>query len=93
LTQKHQLGYLTNLAGGLKKELVSQIKQGVKMEFFLTLPLAIKVTLCLSVVVLGILSVSAGATLVVTGIGLAAAAWPVTVTIALGGLFVITLSY
>ncbi len=63
------------------------------MEFFLTLPLVIKVILILSVVVLGILSVSVGATLITTGIGLAAAAWPVTITIALGGLFVITLSY
>lgn len=63
------------------------------MEFFLTLPVAIKVILILSVVVLGILSVSVGATLITTGIGLAIGAWPVTITIALGGLFVITLSY
>lgn len=63
------------------------------MEFFLTLPLAIKVILILSVVVLGILSVSGGATLIATGLALAGAGWPVTITIALGGLLVITLSY
>ncbi len=63
------------------------------MEFFLTLPEAIKVILVLSAIVLAILSVSVGATLIVTGIGLAIGTWPVTITIALCGLFVITLSY
>jgi hypothetical protein len=63
------------------------------MEFFLTLPEAIKVILLLSAIVLAILPVSVGATLIVTGIGLAIGAWPVTITIALCGLLVITLNY
>ncbi len=63
------------------------------MEFFLTLPEAIKVILVLSAIVLAILPVSVGATLIVTAMGLAIGAWPVKTTIALCGLFLITLNY